>query len=411
MSLRGVLVTSALVAASLCPATAAYAVRPGCTPSPSRAPWAPGVDPGPASPKPFLSIHRGGTNLAPQQTAEAYKSALAFGGDVIEVDLHVLADGALAVFHDASTSDGRAIGTLTTADFKALNAAGAQWIGTMFDPARYLLFDEALAIARAGGPDVGLDIEFKDLDVGSNGGTNPRLPYGAVAQQVADAGLMGTTIWQYNQSQADLVAAVKAVDGDARFNYNILEAEPPAMLFAQASVQDFSVGSSLEKFTPERLAAIHDGCAIAVPHSYDDGPALEGQRIREARARGVDGFQTNQANVAADALDRPVASTWRRTATDPNKVCLVNPVNGFGLLGRLVQLGDGTTVKVGPGGCVTSAGPVSFAGDGAALASSEGAEPVVPESPYVVLLLLVGVSSMAAATAVLRPRRRSSSAA
>lgn len=353
-------------------AAAAVVARPDCTPSPSRAPWAIGTDPGPAAAVPFLSAHRGGTNLAPQQTAEAHRSALAFGVDVTEVDLHVLADGALAAFHNATTSDGRRIGTLTTAEFKALNAATGSWTGTAFDPSRYLLFDEVLAIAAAGGPRAGLDIEFKDLDVGSNGGVNPRLPYAQVARAVADAGLMDTSLWQYNQSQPDLIAAVKAVDPSAKFNYNILEVEPPAQLFAQASTTDFSYGSRLDKFTPERLAAIHDGCALAVPHSYDEGAAQEGEQIRAGRRRGVDGFQTNQPDVAADALDRPVAATWKRDSLDPDRTCLVSTVNGYGLLGRTITLSDDTTLVVGPGGCVQAGKRLaSFAGDGAALSAHE----------------------------------------
>lgn len=343
-----------------------------CVPTPSRAPWLPGSDPGPAAAEPFLSAHRGGTNLAPQQTAEAHRSALAFGVDVTEVDLHVLADGGLASFHDKTTADGRTIGTLTTAEFKNLNAASGHWAATEFSPARYLLFHEVLAIVVAGGPGVGLDIEFKDLDVGSNGGTNPRLPYAEVAQAVADAGLMDTSIWQYNQTQPDLVNAVRQADPAARFNYNILEAEPPAQLFAQASVMDFSYGSSLIKFTPERLAAIHDGCAIAVPHSYDEGPELEADQIRLGRSLGVDGFQTNQADVAADALDRPVTSEWVRHDSDPGRTCLVSTVNGYGLLGRTVSLDDGQTLLVGPGGCVTAGRRLAtFAGDGAALPAKE----------------------------------------
>lgn len=351
---------------------AASVTRPDCTPTPSRAPWLPGTDPGPGAAVPFLSAHRGGTNLAPQQTAEAHRSALAFGVDVTEVDLHVLADGALAAFHDATTADGRRIGTLTTAEFKALNAATGSWAGTAFDPARYLLFDEVLAIAAAGGPRAGLDIEFKDLDVGSNGGTNPRLPYAQVARAVAEAGLMDTSVWQYNQSQPDLIAAVRTADPNARFNYNILDFETPAQLFAQASTTDFSYGSKLSKFTPERLAAIHDGCALAVPHSYDAGRAQEAQQIIEGRRRGVDGFQTNQPDVAADALDRPVEATWQRDSANPERTCLVSTVNGYGLLGRTVTLDDGTALVVGPGGCVDAGRRLaSFAGDGAALAAFE----------------------------------------
>lgn len=309
--------------------------------------------------------------MAPQQTAEAHLSALAFGVDVTEIDLHALADGSLAAFHSATTADGRRIGTLTTAEFKALNAATGQWAGTAYDPARYLLFDEVLAIAVAGGPRAGLDIEFKDLDVGSNGGSNPRMPYAKVARAVADIGLMDTSIWQYNQSQPDLIAAVRAVDPNARFNYNILERAAGATVHP-GQLARLRLGSKLDKFTPERLAAIHDGCAIAVPHSYDAGVDQEGNQIRDGRRLGVDGFQTNQPDIAADALDRPVEAVWQRDRVDIGRTCLVSTLNGYGLLGRTVSPDDGTSMVVGPGGCVDAGHRLaSFAGDGAALAAAE----------------------------------------
>lgn len=388
--------TTTVIAGLVATASPAAAVRPGCTPSPARAPWLPGTAAGPAAAKPFLSAHRGGTTLAPQQTEQAHKSALAFGVDVTEIDIHVLADGGLAAFHDAATADGRSIGSLTTPQFKALNAATGSWKGTAFDPARYLLVDEVIAIAAGAGPGAGLDIEFKDLDLGSNGGTSPRLPYRAVAQKIKDAGLMPTSLWQYNQSQADLIADVKSVDPGARFNYNIAEPEPPADLYAQASTMDFSYGSGLSKFTPERLAAIHDGCAFAVPHSYDAGASGEFSQITSGRAAGVDGFQTNQPDVAADALDRPVASALRRDPADRGTVCLVNPANGYPLLGRTVLLDDGTASKVGPGGCLAAGSRLAtFPGDGAALPSVEAAAPVVPEAPWPALLVAAGLAAAA----------------
>lgn len=346
----------------------ARAVREGCVPAPARAPWGAATNPGPAATAPFLSAHRGGTNLAPQQTAEAYRSALAFGATVIEVDLHVLADGGLAAYHDDTAPDGRPMSEVTTAEFKSWNAATGRWAGTAFDPARYLLFDEALDIAARAG--AGLDIEFKDLDPRANAGVIP--PYRHVAEQVLAAGVMDTTIWQHHDGQQLLVSEVRSVAADARFNYNLLGYETPAQLYTKASRQDFSFGSDLEKFTPDRLAAIHDGCAIAVPHSYDEGAGREGEQIRLGRERGVDGFQVNQVDVAADALDRPVASRWVRPHRASPQACLVNPANGYGLIGRMVERSDGVMMATGPGGCVDAGHRrMTFRGDGAALPASE----------------------------------------
>jgi glycerophosphoryl diester phosphodiesterase len=346
----------------------AGALRAGCVAAPVHAPWAPGTDPGPPAAVPFLSAHRGGQNLAPQQTPEAYKSALAFGTTVIEGDLHVLADGGLAIFHDDTAPDGRFMSEVTSAEFKSWNAATGRWAATAFDPAHYVFLDEFIAIARAAKS--GMDLEFKDLDPRANAGAVP--PYRVVAQKVADAGLMDKTIWQYHDGEQLLLSEIKAVDPAAHFNYNLLDYEPPAQLYAKASRTDFSFGSNLVKFTPERLAAIHDGCGLAVPHSYDAGKENEGAEIAAGYARGIDGFQTNQVDVAVAALHRPAPSKWIRTRSAPTKACLVNPTNGYGLLGRAVVRSDGKTDTTGPGGCVDAGFRLMrFAGDAAAKPASE----------------------------------------
>ncbi|UUN26532.1 glycerophosphodiester phosphodiesterase family protein [Streptomyces sp. FIT100] len=353
---------AALLATALSPLTSSSALAAEaaeCVPSPVHSPWGPGTAPGAPAEVPFLSAHRGGTNLAPQQTAEAYRSALAFGATVIEIDIRRLSDGTLVAFHDAEGPGGQTVKSVNLATFKSWNAATGEWVGTAHDPARYLTFDEVLAIATQAG--AGLDVEFKEVYL------LDRTPYRQVAQAVKNAGLMDRTIWQYSTNLDPMISAVQGVDANALFNYNLSGSESPSALYDRARGKDFTFGSDLAKFTAPKLAAIHDGCGIAVPHSYDAGPDQEFAQIQQGRANGVDGFQTNQVDVAADALDRPVSSAWQAGAT-PGTACLVNPANGYGLLGRTVTRGDGSTAVTGPGGCVTTpAGTVSFAGDGAAL--------------------------------------------
>ncbi|MFY1670240.1 glycerophosphodiester phosphodiesterase [Plantactinospora sp. WMMB334] len=226
-----------LIAGTIHAVYATDAADPVCVPSPTHSPWPPGVDPGPPLVVPFLSAHRGGTNLAPQQTAEAYRSAIAFGATVIEVDLRRLRDGTMVVFHDDAGPDGRALHQVTLAEFKAWNAATGSWAGTAFDPARYQTFAEVLATAGQAG--VGLDIEFKSFHL--LGG-----PYREVATAVAAAGLMEKTIWQYySDLEVPLISTIQGVDPDARFNYNLLGIETPQGLYNRARGRDFSFGSDL----------------------------------------------------------------------------------------------------------------------------------------------------------------------
>lgn len=53
-----------------------------------------------ASERPLLIAHRGGLEFAPENTIEAFRSAVELGADLLETDVHVTADGVLVSFHD-----------------------------------------------------------------------------------------------------------------------------------------------------------------------------------------------------------------------------------------------------------------------------------------------------------------------
>jgi glycerophosphoryl diester phosphodiesterase len=74
--------------------------------------------------------HRGGAQLRPENTLEAFAHAAALGADVLEMDVRATADGAIVVIHDATlerTTDGRgAVAALTLAQLRELDA-GYRW--------------------------------------------------------------------------------------------------------------------------------------------------------------------------------------------------------------------------------------------------------------------------------------------
>lgn len=53
-----------------------------------------------AGDEPLLIAHRGGLEFAPENTIEAFRSAVDLGVDLLETDVHVTADGVLVSFHD-----------------------------------------------------------------------------------------------------------------------------------------------------------------------------------------------------------------------------------------------------------------------------------------------------------------------
>ena len=78
----------------------------------------------------YATAHRGGEGLWPSNTLYAFERALHLGVDVLEIDIHLTADGTLVIRHDPtvnSTTDGiGAIRDLTLAQIKALDA-GYTW--------------------------------------------------------------------------------------------------------------------------------------------------------------------------------------------------------------------------------------------------------------------------------------------
>ncbi len=72
-----------------------------------------------ASPRPLVFAHRGGSDLAPENTMEAFDTGLALGADGLELDVRLSCDGAVVVHHDATvdrTTNGQGEVAAHTAD-------------------------------------------------------------------------------------------------------------------------------------------------------------------------------------------------------------------------------------------------------------------------------------------------------
>jgi glycerophosphoryl diester phosphodiesterase len=76
---------------------------------------------------PLLFAHRGGAGLAPENTLEAFTSAVGtWGADIVETDVHLSRDGVLVVIHDETvdrTTDGSGrVADLTWEELQRLDA-------------------------------------------------------------------------------------------------------------------------------------------------------------------------------------------------------------------------------------------------------------------------------------------------
>ncbi len=319
--------------------------------------------------EPLISAHRGAIHLAPENTLLAYEYALAYEVALIEVDVRQTADGHFVAFHDSDVSnktDGSgALEEMTLDQALALNvAANDTWAGTIYDPSRMATLQEILDLAQTYGHGIEFDMKFA-LD---------SLP---TPDFVAFADLVNQYPETLRRSIINLPPPVslvlRALVPEGRFIYNLLDNEPPAALFPVTQVASV-FGSKLAKFSPEAAAAIHDGCALLMPHAYDEGVENEAAEILRARVIGADGVQTNQPMLARALLVGPVPTMLVATG---DGLCLQNADNGLGLPGKPLVDRAGNTRITALRGCVEAAEllpPVSFAGDDSAAPATLSAQ-------------------------------------
>jgi len=274
---------------------------------------------------PLLSAHRGGVNLAPENTLAAYRHAFAYEMDFIEVDVRETADGVFVVMHDQTvdrtTNGSGAVSSLSWAQIQSLNAADfAPWQGGEYDPSPVPRLEQVLDLARSATR--GVEFDIKSV-------RNPT----ALFDLVASYDLLPRSFFALDSED---VAAAQAYDPEIRVIYNIEGDESAAALFA-ATRSTAIFGSRRIKYGPEKIAAIHDGCSFVLPHSYDSGESQELDEFLQGLATGADGAQVNQPDVIAAAAQRRVTAELIHMQQQ-RKACLRNARNGFGLPRRSLQV-------------------------------------------------------------------------
>lgn len=305
-----------------------------CREIPEPARWVSSGEPDQGSPDPLVSSHRGALRLAPENTMWAYRYSFAYDVDMVEVDVRETRDGRYVAFHDstigrttdAPDDDQRSIRDLTFEEVRALNAAAyGRWLGGDYDPARIASLEEVLELAAAVGG--GIEFDIKDVDDPTK-----------LVDMAAEYGVLEESI--FNTGDPRIIAGRP----EARIIYNLDSSEPPGVLYGVGTRADV-FGSKRAEFSPERVAEIHDACGLVMPHSYDQGDDGEAAEIEAIRAMGGDGAQTNQPDVAADALDKPVAT---RIEVADDTLCLVNSENGHGLPEKPLQVTSSSTSEPQP---------------------------------------------------------------
>jgi glycerophosphoryl diester phosphodiesterase len=201
--------------------------------------------------RPLIIAHRGHSIAVPENTLEAYRTAIELGVEMIECDVNRTKDGELVMIHDwtldRTTSGSGRVEDLTLAELQALDA------GSRFDPTfagvRVPTTAETLDLAREAG--VWMCFEVK--------GETPA-HYRRVAEQLVDLFVAKDALgWAFMSSyDHDALAAAKA--------------KVPELMLA-----------------PERLP--------------DDVPVDIPEAIRQAEALGAEVLQNHWRHITTEVVD------------------------------------------------------------------------------------------------------------
>ena len=315
---------------------------------------------------PVIAVHRGAAELAPENTMWAYRYAIAYGAEMIEVDIQQLRDGRFVAFHDERVDDktdgeGR-IADMDYEQVRKLNAAdNEKWKGSKYDPSRIPPLEQVLTLARRTNTGIYFDITESVTDLAG------------LARLAAEYGVVERSAFlTYDPARGEVI---KGVEPRAELMLSKPEElTSPETLFGLTERYRW-FGSNVTGYTPEQIAAIHDGCGLVIPNVYQGFVTkTEAGDLRHALAIGADAAQVNNPDVAADVLDEPVRTvvTARRVGRRGLVSCLRNPEKRQGIPEKPLRIGR-RRVTTAKRGCIWVPGGwgerVVFQGDGSALAS------------------------------------------
>ncbi|GER86680.1 glycerophosphoryl diester phosphodiesterase [Dictyobacter vulcani] len=206
--------------------------------------------------------HRGGSQLAPENTLAAFRNALTMPVDMVELDVQLSSDGQLVVFHDATMerlTDGE--GNILDLDFaylRSLNAA-AHFAGGWPQTEQMPTLREVLTLAR-NRTRVCIEIKFSERD--GNYGRYPHIAELVVrdlrATKMVDQVIVISFDWvmlaKLRRLEADLVTGAIVSD-------NLWSADDDPQLVKLAKQITLAgcnwIHLDRQLFTPEILSLIH----------------------------------------------------------------------------------------------------------------------------------------------------------
>jgi len=243
--------------------------------------------------------HRGGSQLAPENTLAAFRNALTLPVDAIELDVQMSRDGHLIVFHDNTvdrlTNGSGNILDLDFAYLRSLNAA-AHFAGGWPEPEQIPTLPEVFALVKNR---VRVYIEIKRSQRDGSYGRYPQIAAAVVREVQAAAMLDQVVVISFDWS---VLAEVKALEPAietgmivSRGVWNPHTEHAIDLLMEQArSLRCGWINLDLRLFTPKLLAAVHQ-------QGLKEGiwTVNTEQELRHLAAAGVDSLTTDRPDLFA----------------------------------------------------------------------------------------------------------------
>ena len=254
------------------------------------------------SDRPMVIAHQGGEGLRPSNTLIAFENAVALGVDVLEMDVHSTADGALVLIHDDTvdrTTDGTGrVNDFTLAELQQLDA-GEYW--TADDGAttpyrgqgvRIPTLDEVLTAF----PQMKFNIEIKQVEPSITASLCEALRAHDLTDRTLVASFHPTAMNEFRAACPEVASSM--VEDEIRpffiLNTIFLGAlySPPGAAF---QVPEYS--GSLHVLTPRFVRGAHGNNVAVHPWTIDD-PADMARFLD----MGVDGIITDRPDLMIEVI-------------------------------------------------------------------------------------------------------------
>jgi glycerophosphoryl diester phosphodiesterase len=248
--------------------------------------------------RPLLCGHRGARVHAPENTMASFERAAELGADLIELDVRLTSDGALAIIHDSTvdrtTNGSGRVADLTWAEIQALDA-GIRF-SEAFAGQRVPSLQQVLEWARGR---VYLAVEVKVP------APVPPDVLARIAEVIRDGG-MADQVTMHDIPQPD-ITAVRQVDPAIQVMCDwgsTIRNDLPETIRRSSEIGGAAVIWDWHDVTAELVAQAH-AAGLAV---YAADCPTTAEAVREARTRGIDILEADNVEEMAAAITAGMSS-------------------------------------------------------------------------------------------------------